>query len=586
MAQITFGVAGRDGRFAAAMSLTQEVKTVLGRLQRRINLKPTDDRNIRLGLERIERVVPQKQTWEGIHVAGTNGKGSICAYISGLLALNGLSHGRYVSPAFPDRHNAVTINGMYANPKVFAREEEHVLAKYENKRHGMLIRMGDDPGPLTPFELDTAIALRLFEKTHVDYGVVEVGMGGDLDATNVMRRKAITVISKIDFDHREYLGNRIEDIAKAKAGIMREGIPCVVDSTNSTVVKEVLLQHAQEVGTNVHFSRKALPLLESINPDGPNANLEEWQKSNLLCAGMAFRLLFPTLSIDFDQLLNTQPQLPGRMARVGIPTSLASDGFKPALVDGAHNMLGLQALSNHVDHRLRNKEGPVTWVMAMSRSASKPFRDMLAAVIKPQDNLAFIEYQPRQNEPAAVPAELARPYAETLVHTKEQIYDGESTLEDALQWACQIAGDKPLVIAGSLYFVRDLYSLPNIQRPTDLETRRPGRAQSERLSKAARGEQLAPREQRGFEEGEEASRMDTAAETTEATQERDSRSSIASTAGPRDARASKSGPAKTSSPFRVDPEDPTAWERERDLEIKRQERKKDQEMRERFSARI
>lgn len=303
------------------MPSAKEVKRALARVRAAMPREKQvtfAERNIRLGLERISRVVQDEQKWVGVHVGGTNGKGSICALLAGLFKLSGLSHGTFTSPAIPERHNGVTINGLYANKRMYEKEIEHVQAHFRRVASGWSFSSGEDPGELTPFELETAAAFRIFDKMHVKYGIVEVGMGGATDATNAMKQKGVTVISKIDLDHQEYLGNTIEDIAKVKAGIMRPGVPCIVDDSNPNSVLRVLRQHASSIGTQISPTWKAQILLESL--DTSRFQLQDYEKQNLLCAALAFRHLFPNLDIDLNAFVGDAPIPPrenGRSRRAG-----------------------------------------------------------------------------------------------------------------------------------------------------------------------------------------------------------------------------------------------------------------------------
>jgi folylpolyglutamate synthase/dihydropteroate synthase len=202
---------------------------------------------IELGLQRISRLLAQTPLpWRAIHVAGTNGKGSICNYVSGMLEaynvspyrkrrqLPTLSHGRFTSPHLIDRWDCITINQQTVSSELFHAVEKRVLA-----------RDAAECIQASEFELLTATAFEIFTQEKVDIGVVEVGMGGRLDATNILGQPVaaeylkddqsppvratplITAISDIGFDHEAFLGNTIEAIAREKAGIMKCDVPVI-----------------------------------------------------------------------------------------------------------------------------------------------------------------------------------------------------------------------------------------------------------------------------------------------------------------------------------------------------------------------
>ncbi|KAL6857482.1 folylpolyglutamate synthase [Amphichorda felina] len=483
------------------MPRAQDVSNALSRIRGVLSTKKEAEkatRDIRLGLERITRVLPEVQEWQGVHVGGTNGKGSICAFLSGFFTLAGIGHGRYVSPAFPEKHNAVSINGRYVDPRVYEKETRHVEAAYKKLMRGWRFAASETPGPLSPFELETATAFRLFDKYHVPYGIVEVGMGGATDATNAMRRKAVTVISKIDLDHQEYLGNTVEEIAKVKAGIMRPGVPCIVDHTNDNSVIQVLRQHASSIGTQISLTWKAEPFLKTLNNDW--WQLEDYQKQNLLCAALAFRHLFPLKEINLDRLLEMDPYLPGRMEWVEISRMAAGRYKPPVLVDAAHNMLGVQALGRYTDSRLRADDKPITWVMGFSSSKTKPFAKMIETLVKPQDNIAFVEFDRQDNEPPATPASVGRDVAKTIVNSPDQVYAGEPDIQSAIEWASSKVGSGHLVVTGSLYLVRDLYKLDGVDRFRETEPYKPGTSQLWQYSKMWRQRPLSREEYETFTE--------------------------------------------------------------------------------------
>ncbi|KHN94813.1 dihydrofolate synthetase Fol3 [Metarhizium album ARSEF 1941] len=455
-------------------------------------------RNIKLGLERISRVVPDEQKWVGVHVGGTNGKGSICALLAGMFKLSGISHGTYISPALPERHNGITINGLYINKRMYEMELQHVEEAYKRVASGWTFAAGDDPGDLTPFELETAAAFRVFNKMNVQYGIVEVGMGGATDATNAMKEKAVTIISKIDLDHQEYLGNTIEEIAKVKAGIMRPGVPCIVDHTNPSSVMDVLRDHAQSVGTQLSLSSKALPFLDCLDND--RFQLQDYEQQNILCAALAFRNLFPHLHIDVNKLLSLKPHLPGRMEQVYVRGLTDDTRQSPVLVDGAHNMLGVEALAKYVDGSLRHTSKPVTWVIGLSSSKSKPFSRIIETLIQPHDNLAFVEYAQGPNDPPPAPAELGRSVATQVIQDESRIYDGEPSVGSGVQWACRKAGEGPVVVTGSLYMIRDFYKMEGVEPSRKVKTRRPGRSQLWRYIQLSKERPLTSDEAREFKQ--------------------------------------------------------------------------------------
>ncbi len=175
---------------------------------------------IDLSLGRIERLLhalgdPHLKLPPVIHVAGTNGKGSTVAFMKAMLEAAGKSAHVYTSPHLVKFHERIVVRG-----KPVAEEElALLLAECEIANHG---------DPITFFEITTAAALLAFSRTKADYTLLEVGLGGRLDATNVVPKPLATVIAPIGIDHQEFLGTTIAEIAAEKAGILKPGVPAIV----------------------------------------------------------------------------------------------------------------------------------------------------------------------------------------------------------------------------------------------------------------------------------------------------------------------------------------------------------------------
>ncbi len=195
---------------------------------------------IKLGLHNIERLLKLLQNPEekfiSIHIAGTNGKGSTSSFIASILSSSGYKVGLYTSPHLVDFTERIRINGAPIS-------KERVVEYVE------ILRNEIDLLKATFFEVTTAIAFRYFADEGVDFAVVEVGLGGRLDSTNVIK-PAVSVITTVSFDHMDVLGEAIEQIAFEKAGIIKEGIPCVTgceDEKALDVIKKVANEKNSEL---------------------------------------------------------------------------------------------------------------------------------------------------------------------------------------------------------------------------------------------------------------------------------------------------------------------------------------------------
>lgn len=397
---------------------------------------------IDLSLARISRLLQSTpQTWNAFHVAGTNGKGSICAYLSALLHASGSSCGRFTSPHLIDRWDCITVNEKPVSETVFQDAEK--LVKQRDQETGL---------GATEFELLTATAFEIFHRERVEYGVIEVGLGGRLDATNAMKQKSVTVIAKIGLDHQSMLGNTLEEIALQKAGIMRRGIPCVVDGSNSPTVLKVIEEYAKQVGAEVHYPSTS-ELADALSGSG----YEPHQIQNLACAHLAFRLGCPTHDSSLTHLIEVARKAtwPGRLQMLDISSITGRE--QHVLLDGAHNAQSAEVLASYVQKRFRQPGKPVTWVLASSQG--KDMEGILQLLLQPGDSVAAVRFGPVDGMPWVQPTDpegildLARHFG---IH---ELHNGLADISETLRWTSAKAGGGPVVIAGSLYLVSDILRL-------------------------------------------------------------------------------------------------------------------------------
>lgn len=400
---------------------------------------------IELGLARISRLIRHTpQPWKAIHVAGTNGKGTICAFLSAMLHASGVHCGRFTSPHLIDRWDCISINEQTVRESVFREAEDLVLKR--NKTEGI---------QASEFELLTATAFEVFAKEKIEMGVIEVGLGGRLDATNVMEHKAVTVISKIGLDHQSFLGNTIEEIAREKAGIMRPGVPCVLDRSNPESVREVVEDYAREIGTEVILSSTESSFLDELSEE----DFEPHQWQNLACAYTAFHLAYTKVESPLHQLLPAIQNInwPGRQQTVDI--RIITGRREPVLLDGAHNVQSAEALGSYVDGRMRKYGSKVTWLL--SASQGKELYGILKPLLRPGDCVAAVQFGPVDGMPWVAPMAAQDILAASSMAGVDaaQQYNAGADISGALRWAVTAAVGGPIVIAGSLYLVSDVLRL-------------------------------------------------------------------------------------------------------------------------------
>ncbi|KAL1983195.1 hypothetical protein VTN96DRAFT_369 [Rasamsonia emersonii] len=413
---------------------------------------------IELGLSRISRLVQQSPLlWKAVHVAGTNGKGSITAYVSGLLAAGGVRCGRFTSPHLINRWDCITIDEEAVQESLFRQVEDQV--KQRDKQLGL---------GATEFELLTATAFEIFNRERVEVGVVEVGMGGRLDATNILSNVLVSVISKIGLDHEAFLGNSIKAIAREKAGILKSGVPCVIDGTNSSEVLDVLQSRIRELGIDAVVAHpetidQRIPELARLFKE---LDLEPHQKANMSCAVIALQKALEQIRPEkkVEDLLPTLSQIrwPGRLQQISLRPLVARE--EPVLLDGAHNGQSADVLGKYVDRRLRQSGRSVTWIVAASHG--KDISEIFEPLIRPGDSVAVVAFGPVDGMPwikATDTAHLSKHIQST--QGVSAVKDFDADLLGAMNWASTVADGGPLVIAGSLYLVSDVLRLLGDKRP-------------------------------------------------------------------------------------------------------------------------
>ena len=406
---------------------------------------------IELGLARISRLLSNTQIpWRAIHVAGTNGKGSVCAYASAMLNAGNIHCGRFTSPHLIDRWDCITINEESVDEKFFREIETVVKKKNQNED----IKASE-------FEILTATAFEIFNRQKIEIGVVEVGLGGQDDATNVLEQPAVTVITKIGRDHQSFLGNTLEEIALHKAGIMKNGVHCIVDGTNIPGVLEVFKRNAAEVGAAslLVFPLDADAAGEVWNVIDKEKFMEHQQMNIYLAFEAVKKVLFHCYpSLEPVRLLPAIENAvwPGRLQTLDI-TSLVGNEQK-ILLDGAHNTQSAKVLGTYVDTRQRDEHRPVTWIIAISKG--KDINELLSFLLRSGDNLLAVDFGPVDGMPwvCAVEADSILDAARNLCISKySQSLSGN--LSQALRSAVRLSEGGPVVVAGSLYLVSDVLRL-------------------------------------------------------------------------------------------------------------------------------
>ncbi|KAL1730068.1 Mur ligase [Schizophyllum commune] len=461
--------------------------------------------SIDLSLDRIRLLAGYlPYTRPTIHIAGTNGKGSVSAITSSILSAAGLSVGRFNSPHLVSICDCIALNGKPVDVETYHRVREEV--ETANTSHGT---------KLSNFELLTLMALRIFEHAAVDVAVIEVGMGGRLDATNVISDDCVLVsaLCAVDLDHQAFLGNTVEAIAREKAGIGRRGRPLVLGVQKHAEVVEAVREVAEKGGIPLIVAKSARergwreevdgtrpatvsPLSDDFTglPPRPveaymsGVGAEDWiplqvplhgahQLDNL---GLATAIISAVRERKPEWNITTQAIADGVRSvswpgRLSFHSITIDDKKLTILVDGAHNPASAETLAQFVTDELLGRcrgaeRVTVNYILGLSHSPPKTPKQTLSALLPPRGpdglqidvNVALLPFTQPEGMPWVVhtPPEVMEDVVKELVPGADAFVSTEmqpEALRQALQWVAQKGGIT--VLAGSLYLVADFYRL-------------------------------------------------------------------------------------------------------------------------------
>jgi len=384
---------------------------------------------VRLGLGRMLALMdllgnPQNQV-PTIHVAGTNGKGSVCAFVERMLREAGYRVGRYTSPHLVDWRERITVNGQPISAAAF----DQVLA--DLKPH--LVSLPE----ITQFEALTAAAFWYAAQEHLDVLVLEVGLGGRLDATNVVQQPLVTAITSIGLDHCNILGYTLGEIAQEKAGILKPGVS-VVTAVLPPEAEERIRNLAQLKGCRVRVMAPATAQLQGYQalgiPYQPRLGGAIQAQNSSVALGIMDELISQgwAIPVAAQQRGLALAQWPGRYQTLVY-------GNHKILIDGAHNPDGAAALRQYV-----NSWGqPVSWLVGIIKT--KDPREILGCLLHPGDELFTL---PVQGDLGHDPEGLTKLAYQIEPAVAQCVACGQ--VETAL--AC---ANHPVVLCGSLYLIGD-----------------------------------------------------------------------------------------------------------------------------------
>ena len=403
-------------------------------------------------LERMENLLtlmgnPHKKL-NTAHVAGTKGKGSTATMLARMLEANGYAVGLYTSPHVVHLHERIAVNSQLIT--------DHEMMSLLNRIHGPVEKLSKKGEAPTFFEIMTAIAFLHFVDKEVDIAVIETGLGGRLDSTNVIQPKVIGITS-LSIDHQQQLGNTLESIAKEKAGVFKPGIP-VVTVEQDPVAMKVLKNQALSMkatlsvtGEDIDFSYR----FETSRENGPHTRLclstptskfehlrvPLYGRHQALNCGLALAMLDKLKACGF-QIDNSKAAeglqgvtLPGRMEMICEDPRI--------MIDGAHNAASIRALIHAIGQNIPYD----SMVVIFGCNNDKDIDGMLRELQYGADKVIFT----RSNSPKALsPLDLAEKFSEISY----KMCQTSSSLGEALHIAQSATGKEDLIlITGSFYLI-------------------------------------------------------------------------------------------------------------------------------------
>jgi dihydrofolate synthase/folylpolyglutamate synthase len=382
------------------------------------------------GLDRIKELTcalgNPEEAYPIIHVAGTNGKGSVCAMLASIYQTNGYKVGLFTSPHLIELGERIQINGRnmpMAEIERYIHMIKPIAEKMEKEKEGMYPSF---------FEIMTAIAFARFKEEGVDLAVVETGLGGRLDSTNVVIPK-VSVITSISLDHCDMLGSTVAEIAGEKAGIIKPGVPVVTGWLEPSAMAKI---------SSVAANQKApLHKLDKRVEDCPTTNLYgSFQRRNAALAVQAVKLLgrlFPVEDIMVHEAL-LHVELPGRWQVLPSTPTI--------ILDACHNQGGVICLLEN----LQTLQKPYTvWMAAMGEDRAK---EVIEAVTPFAEKIVyFTPDQPRA-------CSFSKMLALTPFRFRSKIQEGNwHDLKSEMDGIGEV-GEKNVVITGSIYLVGHVLS--------------------------------------------------------------------------------------------------------------------------------
>ena len=401
-----------------------------------------------------------------VHIAGTNGKGSVFAFLSAILQEGGYRVGRYISPTIHSYEERFQINGQEISPEKLEKYYVRMERAMEQMERTQLPSLRQP----TLFEVETALAFLYFAEEQVDVALIETGMGGTYDATNVIEHPLLTVISSVSYDHKAFLGDTLEEIAGEKAGIIKENVPVVVEENVPEVCRIM-----QETAARKHAPCTLIRAADyQVETESVTGSTFIWKKhrfsiflpgqhqiSNAVTALAAAEELMERLPSEGRRKLEPGenarfipaadkrlgwPEMERGLANARWPGRLELLGERPyTFRDGAHNPDGARKLAQFLEKHFTNRR--IIYIMGVLKD--KEYEKMLAELMP----LASEIYTFRPNNERGLSGEVLAACAQRFGVPSHCCQDVNEAIRRGREKAEQ---EDVIVICGSLSFMEEM----------------------------------------------------------------------------------------------------------------------------------
>jgi len=384
-------------------------------------------------IELLDRLGNPHRSFKSVHIAGTDGKGSVSACIDSILRVSGIRTGLYTSPHIVNFNERISVDGNNITDDELALLIQTVMPAVES--------MEEEGKQPTFFEITTAMAFLHFKNTGVEYAVVEVGMGGRLDSTNVIVPE-VCVITNISIDHSEFLGTTIEEIASEKAGILKNAVPCVTMNVGPAL--NVIKKKAEETGAIlIPIVKEEISIIKCTADKVRFTYLEEEYEVSVPGRYQAFNA---SLAIEAVSRMRIYGQcircnLKKGLKKVKWPCRMEKLTDLPLILDVTHTFAGSKVLAEGVEELY----GKVTLVFGLLDDKDA---DGIVENLSRIANKVIVTSP--ESERAAATEKIQRVFSKYPIEVRTA-----ETVSDAMDMAMKIRGNDVVLVTGSFHMAGD-----------------------------------------------------------------------------------------------------------------------------------